>query len=102
MSNSLVELQKEYTDLSLRMSDAQIFSSPDYIHISKRHTEIGHKIELLEGIENLKSQILESEDLLKDPELKEMAEEELTQLKAKLETQQSIWIDLITPKENFA
>ena len=102
MSNSLVELQKEYADLSVQISDPKIFASPDFVTISKKHTEIGNKIELLELIENLRSQILESEVLLQDPELKEMAEEELTQLRIELEQKENEWKELISPKETFA
>ena len=47
MSNSLVDLQKEYTELSLQISEPRIFASPDFVNISKKHTEIGNKIELL-------------------------------------------------------
>lgn len=102
MTNSLVELQKEYAELSLQMSDPNIFASPDFISISKKHTDIGYKIELLESIENIKKQILEAENLLQDPELKEIAEEEIQQLQAQLDNKQTIWTDLITPKETFA
>jgi peptide chain release factor 1 len=102
MSNSLVELQKEYADLSVQISDPKIFASPDFVTISKKHTEIGNKIELLELIKNLRSQILESEVLLQDPELKEMAEEELTQLRIELEHKENEWEELISPKETFA
>ena len=102
MTNSLVELQKEYAELSLQMSDPNIFASPDFVNISKKHTDIGYKIELLENIESIKKQILEAENLSQDPELKEMAEEELNQLQAQLEAKKAIWTDLITPKETFA
>jgi len=102
MSNSLVDLQKEYSELSSQMSDPQIFSSPDFVNISKKHTEIGHRIELLELIASLKSQILESESLLQDPEMREIAEEELTHLQSELDQKQAIWTDLISPKETFA
>ena len=56
MSNSLVELQKEYDGLSSQMSDPNIFASPDFVNISKKHTEIRDKIELLKTIDTLKSQ----------------------------------------------
>lgn len=102
MSNSLVDLQKEYAELSSQMSDPKIFSSPDFGVISKKHTEIGNKIELLESIESIKAQISEAEGLLQDTEMKEMAEEELTHLQSELEQKQAIWTDLITPKETFA
>jgi peptide chain release factor 1 len=102
MSNSLVDLQKEYADLSAQMSNPQIFASPDFVSISKKHTEIGHKVELLKDIETLKVQILEAESLLQDPELQEMAEEELVKLKYELDRKENTWIDLITPKETFA
>ncbi|MGA1046621.1 MAG: peptide chain release factor 1 [Minisyncoccia bacterium] len=102
MSNSLVDLQKEYTELSLQISEPRIFASPDFVNISKKHTEIGNKIELLKTIERLQSQISEAKTLLEDPELKEMAEEELSRLQLELEQKQSIWTDLITTKETFA
>ena len=102
MSNSLVDLQKEYTELSLQISEPRIFASPDFVNISKKHTEIGNKIELLQTIERLQSQISEAKTLLEDPELKEIAEEELSRLQLELEQKQSIWIDLTTTKETFA
>lgn len=102
MSNSLVDLKKEYADLSAQMSDPQIFASQDFVNISKKHTEIGNKVELLENIEAIKIQIVETESLLKDPELQEIAEEELIKLRADLDNKQNIWTDLITPKETFA
>lgn len=102
MSNSLVDLQKEYTELSLQISEPRIFASPDFVNISKKHTEIGNKIELLKTIERLQSQISEAKTLLEDPELKEIAEEELSRLQLELEQKQSIWTDLTTTKETFA
>lgn len=102
MSNSLVELQKEYDGLSSQMSDPNIFASPDFVNISKKHTEIRDKIELLKTIDTLKSQLLEAESLLEEPGLKEMAEEELSRLQIELDQKQAVWTNLITPKETFA
>lgn len=102
MNNSLVELRREYEELSLQMADPNVFTNPDFINISKKHTELNNKIELLESIENIKDKIKEAESLLQDSELREMAEEELIQLKADLEQKENIWTDLITPKESFA
>lgn len=102
MSNSLVELQKEYDGLSSQMSDPNIFASPDFVSISKKHTEIRDKIELLKTIDTLKSQLLEAEALLEEPGLKEMAEEELSRLQIELDQKQAVWTNLITPKETFA
>lgn len=102
MSNSLVELQKEYDGLSSQMSDPNIFASPDFVSISKKHTEIRDKIELLKTIDTLKSQLLEAEALMEEPGLKEMAEEELSRLQIELDQKQAVWTNLITPKETFA
>jgi peptide chain release factor 1 len=101
MIPSLPDIQAEYELLSTQMSDPQIFSSPDFISISKRHTELGSHIVLLQSIETIKSQLVEAKILLEDPEMKEIAEEEITQLELKLVEKENIWNDIISPKETF-
>jgi peptide chain release factor 1 len=102
MIASLPDIQAEYELLSTQMSDSQIFGSPDFIAISKRHTELGNLITLLQGIESIKSQLAEAKILLTDPEMKEIAEEEITQLELELIEKENIWNDIISPKETFA
>lgn len=102
MNHSLVDLQKEHEELSVQISDPNIFASPDFITISKKHTELSHKIELLQSIEHIKAQIIETNGLLNDPEFKEIAEEELIQLNTELNQKESLWNELMTPKETFA
>ena len=101
MIPSLPDIQAEYELLSTQMSDPQIFSSPDFISISKRHTELGSHIVLLQSIETIKSQLVEAKILLEDPEMKEIAEEEITQLELELVEKENIWNDIISPKETF-
>lgn len=102
MIPSLPDIQAEYELLSTQMSDPQIFSSPHFISISKRHTELGSHIVLLQSIETIKSQLVEAKILLEDPEMKEIAEEEITQLELELVEKENIWNDIISPKETFA
>ncbi len=102
MIASLPDIQAEYELLSTQMSDPQIFGSPDFITISKRHTELGNLITLLQSIESIKSQLAEAKILLTDPEMKEIAEEEITQLELELIEKENIWNDIISPKETFA
>jgi peptide chain release factor 1 len=102
MIPSLPDIQEEYELLSSQMSDPQIFGSTDFITISKRHTELGSHIALLQGIETIKSQLAEAKILLGDPEMKEIAEEEITQLELELVEKENIWNDIISPKETFA
>lgn len=102
MLHSIFDLQKEYDELSLKMSDPQIFSSPDFITISKRHTELATQIELLKSIEKLKEQIKEAEILLDDPDLQAMAEEEINTLKVDLSQKELTLEEIINPKETFA
>lgn len=102
MSLSLANIQQEYDVLSEQMSDPQIFAHPNFIHISKRHTELASHIELLQTIEHIKSQIQEATALLDDPEMKEIAAEELSSLQARLDTAESAWNEILSPKEHFA
>lgn len=102
MIPSLPDIQAEYELLSSQMSDPQIFGSTDFITISKRHTELGSHIALLQGIETIKSQLAEAKILLTDPEMKEIAEEEITHLELELVEKENIWNDIISPKETFA
>jgi peptide chain release factor 1 len=102
MIPSLPDIQAEYELLSNQMSDSQIFGSSDFITISKRHTELGGHIALLQSIEAIKSQLAEAKILLGDPEMKEIAEEEITQLELALAEKENTWNDIISPKETFA
>lgn len=102
MLPSIFDLQKEYDELSLKMSDPQIFSSPDFVIISKKHTELATQIEILNSIEKLKTQIQEAEILLDDPDLKDMAEEEINSLQIELNKKEILLDEIFNPKETFA
>lgn len=102
MLYSIFDLQKEYDELSLKMSDPQIFSSPEFIKFSKRHTELAAQIEILKSIDKLKEQIKEAEILLDDPDLQTMAEEEINTLKVYLGQKELTLEEMLNPKETFA
>lgn len=102
MIPSLPDIQAEYELLSTQMSEPQIFGSSDFITISKRHTELASHITLLQGIETIKSQLAEAKVLLSDPEMKEIAEEEIARLELELTEKEKAWHDIISPKETFA
>lgn len=78
-----------FEDLNKKMMDPASLSSDEYIKITKEHSDLKEIVEIANDYKNSKKNLEEAQSILKDstadPALKEMAELEFGQLKAKLE-----------------
>jgi peptide chain release factor 1 len=72
------DLQLKFSELERRMSDPEIISDQKaYQELVKKHSGLKPAVDLYLTCKTLNSNIEEAQELLQDPEMKEMAEEEL-------------------------
>lgn len=70
-------LRTELSELQARLQDPAIYSSPEYPKLAKRLSELENIIKLFDEQKRLTREIEEAEQLLKDPELAELATDDL-------------------------
>lgn len=100
MDNTLTKLKEEHDELKARLSDASIYSSPEYPKLAKRNAQLETIFELHEKIEKLEKQRKEAEKLASgDDEMAELAKSELELLNSNLEPLTSNLSALLSPKD---
>ena len=88
MINKLKQFQQEYNQLTEKLSSSEIISNPKkYKEIAKRQRELEEIIAKIKNFQKIESDLAKAREMTKeekDPELKKMAEEEVTKLEEKL------------------
>jgi peptide chain release factor 1 len=98
LDTKLEAISKKYTELGEKLNDPTL-DSKEFGKISKEYSDLGIVVEKIEIYNKVKSSIPELEEMIKDPEMKEMAEQELFDAKKSLpELEQDIKITLL-PKD---
>lgn len=88
MLEKLTELQHQFEDLERRMSDPEIIQNqPKYQEILAKHNELKETVETHKDYQKTTQELEEARELLKDPEMKEIAQEEIPSLE---ETQKQL------------
>ncbi len=100
MFDKLEELERKYNELSEKISDPNIISDQEtWQKIVKEQTNMKDVVEKYVEYKNIKKNMEEAEELIKDPEMKEVAEEEYYSSKKKLgEIEEELKI-LLLPKD---
>ena len=78
------QLREEYQDLQARLQDPAIFSSKDYPTLARRQGQLESLISLFDRKKGLSAQLKEAKSMSAEPELAELAAEEIKNLRAKL------------------
>jgi len=99
MWEKLDDLEQKYLDLERRMSDPEVISNQTlYQELIKKHNELKDGVDLYVQYKQIRTQRSEAESLLKDPDFKEMAEAEISDLsKQQDELEKKLQIILIPP-----
>ena len=100
MFEKLEAIEKRYVDLTKKISDPEIISNQnEWKNFMKEHAEIEPIVEKYREYKKIKQGMEEAEEMLNDPELKELAETEVLEAKSKLpELEEEIKI-LLLPKD---
>lgn len=96
----LETLKERHEELQALMSDAQVISNQDkFRSYTKEYAQLGDVIECFTKWQQAQEDLLTAQSLLDDPEMAEMAGEEIEAAKALIETLESDLQILLLPKD---
>lgn len=96
---NIENLKQELTDIESFLAEPNAFSDPDFATKAKRATVLREIIELNDLINQKKQNLEEAESLAEDPELGEMAKEDIKAIKNELPTLESKLEELLIPRD---
>ena len=100
MLEKLKGLALRYEDLETRLGDPKVYGDAEKLHqINRELKELSPVVEAYRAYRAAESRRQEAEELLHDPEMKKMAQEELTEAKAELESLKEKLTILLLPKD---
>ena len=100
MLEKLKGLALRYEDLETRLGDPKVYGDAEKLRqINRELKELSPVVETYRAYRAAESRRQEAEELLHDPEMKEMAQEELTEAKAELESLKEKLTILLLPKD---
>ena len=100
MIQKLEDVEKRYEDLTTKISDPEIIAqNKEWQKMMKEHSELTPIVEKYREYKKTEQTIKESEEMLSDPDLKELAQEELKTAKEKLPQIEEELKMLLIPKD---
>lgn len=99
MDPTETKFRHEYADISTRLTDAAIFGTPEMVSLAKRQAELIPLIELYDRRAKLVADLESSRIALDDPELAELAREEIPELETELEAVRNQLQLALVPKD---
>ena len=100
MFQRLEDVEKRYEELTVKISDpAEIAQTSNWQKLMKEHSELTPIVEKYREYKKLKRIIEENEELLKDPELKELAQAEMDEARENLPKVEEDLRILLIPKD---
>jgi peptide chain release factor 1 len=85
MDATEAKIRAESTDIAGQMTDATIFGTPEMVKLAKRQAELTPLVELYDRRQRLVDDLESSRQALDDPELSELARDEIPELETQLE-----------------
>lgn len=100
MLDRLKQLDNKYTEIQQRMESGEIFSDPTaYTKCARELKELEPIVLCYREYCSCKKQMSDAQELMSDPEFKELAQEEYSEAKAKLEELEEKLKILLLPKD---
>ena len=100
MFDNLEELEKKYIDLTQKISDPEIISKQDeWRKMMKEQSDLEPIVEKYREYKKTASDLEEAKELMKDPEMKELAEQEMLDAKERLPKLEEELKVLLIPKD---
>ena len=100
--NYIMDLEKykeELAQIEDFLAEPEAYAKPEFATKSKRAVILREIIELNQKVEQLKNNLAEAEGLVNDPELGEMAREDVENLKAEITTAEERLEELLIPRD---
>lgn len=95
---NLDKIEEELKEIEEFLAEPEAYASPEFAAKSKRAVTLREILELNKKIEQLKRNLSEAEELVNDPELGEMAKDDIEQIKTELTSAQEQLEELLIPR----
>ena len=100
MLEKLKDLELRYEDLEAQLGNPAVYGDAEKLRrVNRELKELAPVVEAYRAFQAAENRRREAEELLHDPEMKEMAQEELAEAKAELETLKERLTILLLPKD---
>jgi peptide chain release factor 1 len=100
MMDKIEELERRYQELEALLSDPAVISNqPEFRKLSREHSDLSELVAAYRRYRKVLGDISDNRELLADPDMKEMAEEELQGLEAEKEQLDADIRLLLLPKD---
>ncbi len=100
MFDKIEELERRFQELEALLSDPEVISNqPEFRKLSREHKDLSELVAVYRRWRKVMSEINENREMLADPDMKEMAEEELKSLEAEQSTLEADIQLLLLPKD---
>ena len=100
MLDKLKQLEEKYNELEKRMAEPEVYSDPAaYAKLAREQKELAPVVEAYRRYERARADMAEAQELMGDPEMKEMAQEEFERAKAETEKTEDELRILLLPRD---
>ena len=100
MLDKLKQLEEKYNELEKRMAEPEVYSDPAaYAKLAREQKELAPVVEAYRRYERARADMAEAQELMGDPEMKEMAQEEFERAKAEAEKTEDELRILLLPRD---
>ena len=100
MLDKLKQLEEKYNELEKRMAEPEVYSDPAaYAKLAREQKELAPVVEAYRRYERARADMAEAQELMGDPEMKEMAQDEFERAKAEAEKTEDELRILLLPRD---
>lgn len=100
MLEKLKQIEEKFTDIERRMGEPEYYSDPEaYAKLAKEQKELSPLVEAYRAYKKCESDMQEARELLSDPEMKQMAQEEYDGAKERMEQLEQEIKVLLLPRD---
>jgi len=100
IEEKLEEIERRYQEIEKKLYDEKIYKNPELLNrYVKERGELSEIVETYRRLKEVRKNIAETETLLKDEEMKELAEEEIEKLKEEEEKLHNKLLLLLIPED---
>lgn len=92
-------LSARHAELSALLASAERMSGDEMMKLSKEYADLDPVVRAIQDLQEMKSHLSEAEDMLEDADMRDLAQEEIRTLKAKLPEAEKALQHLLVPKD---
>ncbi len=87
MLDRFIEIEEKFKDIERRIADPEVISNREvYQDLLKKHSDLSEPVAAYGKYRQLDSELQQAKELLKDPDYKDMAKQEIDAIESQLET----------------